>query len=70
MSVLAITLFYLVVPAGTFSVSKVFFRLTTVSLTQMFGEQVVVSNCIQALEILVRETIQLHTVNVQTSSLF
>lgn len=43
----------LAVPSETSSVSEVFYRITTFSLTQLFGDQVNVSNCIQALEIVV-----------------
>ena len=41
------------VPDETISASEAFFRFTTMSLTQLFGDQVIVSNCIQSLEVLV-----------------
>ena len=43
-----------IVPPESSSVTEVYFRLTTLSPTQQFGDQVNVSNCIQSLEVLVR----------------
>ena len=45
-----------VVPAESSSVSEAFFRFTS---SELFGDQVIVSNCIQALEVLVRQRILL-----------
>ena len=45
---------FITVPLESSPVSEAFFRFSTLSLTQVFGDQVIVSNCIQALEVLVR----------------
>ena len=42
------------VPAETSSVNKAYFRFTLLDLTQFFGDQLVVSNCIQSLSLSVR----------------
>ena len=48
--------FYTLVPAKSSSFSEVFFRFTLLSPVQIFGDQVVLSNCIQSLSILVSAT--------------
>ena len=48
-------LFLITVPSENSSVSMAYFRFTTISLTQLFGDQVIVSNCIQSLEVLVKK---------------
>ena len=47
---------FITVPLESSSVSEAFFRFSTFSLTQVFGDQVIVSNCIESLETLVRRT--------------
>ena len=49
--------YFVTVPSEASSVSEAFFRFSTLSLTQVFGDQVIVSNCIQSLEVLVRRRI-------------
>ena len=44
---------FIAVPSEASSVSEAFFRFSALSLTQIFGDQVIVSNCIEALETLV-----------------
>ena len=45
--------FWFTVPSEASSVSEAFFRFSILSLTQVFGDEVIVSNCIEALEIIV-----------------
>ena len=51
---------FIAVPSEASSVSEAFFRFSTLSLTQIFGDQVIVSNCIEALETLVSGEYYIH----------
>jgi hypothetical protein len=44
---------FITVPSEASSVSEVFYRFSTLTPTQEFGDQMIFSNCIEALEVLV-----------------
>ena len=46
---------FITVPSEASSVSEAFFRFSGLSLTQTFGDQVIFSNCIESLEVIVRK---------------
>ena len=55
---------FVTVPSESSSFSEAFFRFSTFSLTQIFGDQVIISNCIESLETLVRRTCTLDLHNL------